>query len=70
MLTILLSSNALMELSILSIIISPLLLLAGLIVYFSAKDENKKIGVKLMIASFILFIIGFGTCFANLRIDR
>lgn len=47
--------------------IAPIVFLVGLITAIVSKP-NRKLAVKLIIFSIIGFIIGFGTCLANLSL--
>ncbi len=58
-----LNSDFLIQLSIYLMLISPIISLIGLVMAIASK-KNKKTGIKLLIGSSIVFIIGFGTCVA------
>jgi len=49
------------------VILSPIAFITGLIIIASSRDY-RKLGIKIVIGSVIAFIIGFGTCFANLSL--
>jgi hypothetical protein len=65
----LLKSDTLAGLGMIMAIVSPFVFLVGLIIIIAFK-KNRKIGIKLLIASLITFIIGFGTCFANFSLGE
>lgn len=46
--------------------VSPIVFVIGIILVAVSKD-TRKFGIKLIIGSVIAFIIGFGTCMANIR---
>lgn len=50
---------------VLILILSPIVFVIGIILTAVSKD-TRKVGIKLIIGSVIAFIIGFGTCMANL----
>ena len=62
---ILLSSEILASIGMGIVFLSPIVFLVGLIMMI-VSSKNKKIGLKLLIGSIIAFVIGFGTCLANL----
>ncbi len=53
------------EVIVIMLILSPIVLVIGIILAAFSKD-TRKIGVKLIIGSLIAFIIGFGTCIASM----
>lgn len=64
---IFLNSDILGSLGAIIALVSPIVFLVGLLMtIFSAK--NRKMGIRLLIGSVIAFIVGFGTCFANLSL--
>jgi disulfide bond formation protein DsbB len=66
--TFFLKSEFLAEIAIVMVIASPFVFLTGLILLI-ASPKNKKVAIKLLIGSIIGFIIGFGTCLANLSLN-
>lgn len=65
--TYFLKSDFLGSLGAIIAIVSPFIFLVGLIMAI-VSQEKRKLGIKLLIGSIILFIIGFGTCLANLSL--
>ncbi|WP_445454554.1 hypothetical protein [Flavobacterium sp. 25HG05S-40] len=49
------------------LVVSPIAFIVGLIM-IAASKEYRQLGIKIVIGAVIAFIIGFGTCFANLSI--
>jgi hypothetical protein len=58
-------SDFLGQVIMLILILSPIVFVIGIILAAVSKD-TKKLGVKLIIGSVITFIIGLGTCIANM----
>ncbi|HKX85402.1 MAG TPA: hypothetical protein VJL37_01930 [Flavobacterium sp.] len=66
--TLFLRSEIFAEIGIALALISIPLFVIGLIMII-ASQKSRKIGIKLLIGSVIAFVIGFGTCFANLSLS-
>lgn len=66
--TLFLRSDTLAQIGIALALISIPLFLIGLILII-ASEKSRKTGIKLLIGSIVAFIIGFGTCFANLSLS-
>ncbi len=64
---ILLNSDLLGSMGAIIALVSPFVFLTGLLMIIFS-EKNRKLGIKLLIGSVIAFIVGFGTCFANLSL--
>jgi NhaP-type Na+/H+ or K+/H+ antiporter len=53
------------SLSIIFLVVSPILFIAGLIVAIASKGDNRKTGLLMVLGAVISFIIGFGICASN-----
>lgn len=60
-----LMSDTLSSLLLFVLFLSPVAFIIGLIMV-AASQNTRKTGIKIMIGAAIAFIIGFGTCLANL----
>ena len=58
-------NDFLASLIIFLMVLSPILFLAGLIVLIVSK-EKRRLGLYMIVASAMLFVIGFGACVASI----